>query len=455
MAHRAGIRNALVNTTGFEELGVPVFYAKPDSVTLHKDEPAIIVVPASPDAWHRVISDPHQHTTWLSAKDVFPGDQQLPIGDSLPVFFWGEGFEDGSQPFAELRNDGRILFYADIVAATLFMLSRYEEINSEYQDEHGRFPAKESVACKLGILDRPLVDEYGLILRHWIKHLLPGWQPVQHNFKVLLSHDIDYIQPFGRAQNFLLTFAGDLIQRHSLGSAYGTIKAGAGQVLNNDHNACIKGIDFLANASLEYGFHSTFNFLARKDADPFLGSGYDPRSKLVINQIQQLQKQGFEIGYHASYNTMNDLDMLIDEKKILVDVIGSDQIGGRYHYLRCRIPESLQNWDTAGLVFDSSLGFGEHEGFRCGTCHPYPYFDLVQDRQLTIQEIPLIVMDATLAGYRKFKPSEGIQRAVDLAQRCKKVEGIFTLLWHNTSTYSKWHAWVKPYREMLSTLAAL
>ena len=64
-----------------------------------------------------------------------------------------------------------------------------------------------------------------------------------------------------------------------------------------------------------------------------------------------------------------------------------------------------------------------------------------EDRELNIIEIPLIAMDGTLKTYRKLRIKEGSDSILKLKNRCRKVEGTFTLLWHNTSIYRGWEEW--------------
>ena len=47
----------------------------------------------------------------------------------------------------------------------------------------------------------------------------------------------------------------------------------------------------------------------------------------------------------------------------------------RQHYLRWRAPTTWQNWEDAGLDYDSTVGYADHVGFRAGTCYEYPIFN--------------------------------------------------------------------------------
>ncbi|MGI6455407.1 MAG: hypothetical protein ACOX5R_07245 [bacterium] len=86
---------------------------------------------------------------------------------------------------------------------------------------------------------------------------------------------------------------------------------------------------------------------------------------------------------------------------------------------------------------------------------PFKPFDIEQNRELDIVEIPLIVMEGTLRNYRNLTPEEGEERILTLAKRCKQVNGTFTLLWHNTSLQGDWKPWAEMYRRVLPQLAEM
>lgn len=448
LVQRASVTGGDPQDAGFERLGIPVHYAKPDQV--QPDRPGIIVVPCSDADWWALLERAPHSLDWLSANEVVPRGARLPFDDPILVLFWGEGFEDGGKPFAELRPDGIVVFYADIIAATFFMLSRWEETVVPARDEHERFPATASVAYKQGFLDRPVVDEYALILREWLKVLLPGWDPKRRSFSVKLSHDVDRIRSFPNWYAAIRTFGGDLLKRHSPRRAWQT---GVGAIFPHQ-NPCFKGVRFLAELSHEYGLgDDAFYFMAAGPGQ--FECSYDPASPLIRRCIEDLREQGFEIGFHAGYHTFNDPEQLAKEKARLDAVLGETRYGGRQHFLRFQVPHTWRHWEQVGLSYDSTMTYADHEGFRCGTCHPFRPFDVEQNRELDLWEWPLIVMDGTLHDYRGLTPEQSEARILKLARRCKQVEGTFTLLWHNSSLDGEWRPWAEVYRQVVRALAEM
>lgn len=69
----------------------------------------------------------------------------------------------------------------------------------------------------------------------------------------------------------------------------------------------------------------------------------------------------------------------------------------------------------------------------------FPVFDIEKGEELSLVERPLIVMEASLFGqnYMNLPHEEAFVHAKKLKEQCRKYEGNFTLLWHNSSFLSE------------------
>lgn len=448
IADRAGVVRGNPDGIGLEALDVSLAYSSLDQS--ESDDADIIIVPCADNAWCDLLEGTPHGLINIPPEETVPRGSQPPVHDALPVLFWGEGFEDGDRPFAEQRDDGKVVFYADIIASVFFMLSRWEETIIRDRDEHDRFPASSSLACKHGFLDRPIVDEYALIFREWLKITRPDWEPTQRSFAVNLSHDIDNIRRLSSGLIALRTVAADIIKRRSPGRAIRTAMA----AMNPRHDPFYQGIHHLVEVSRDFGMkNEVFNFLA--DGSGIYGGGYELEAPLIKQCIEYLRGEGFSIGLHASYETLNDPERLIQEKSDLDAITGESTYGGRQHFIRFKVPDTWQHWEQAGFVSDSTMIYADHQGFRCGTCHSYRPYDLKNDREFTVWEEPLIAMDTSLAHYRGYSPSEGESQILNLAEKCRRVEGNFTLLWHNFSYDEGWDPTGETYRRVVKRLAEL
>jgi hypothetical protein len=452
LAARAGLPpgGAAPLTNGFETLQLPVYYSSPESVPGRSS--ALIVVPCSDAAWEELLSSAPSSVAWIRSADALPPGSPRMLEDNIPALFWAGG-EGNSRPFVSTDGDGRVIFWADIVALTLFMLTRWEEIVVPARDAHQRFPAAASVACKQSFLERPVVDEYGLILRAWLKQLRPAWQPLPLRFSVKLSHDIDRIRSFRTTASAARTLLGDMVKRRSAHSAWHTVREAFSDSFNPPDSVSYRAIFSLADLSRQHNLESAFYFMA--DDSGILNADYKLAAPLLKRCIEQLSARGFEIGLHPGYETLNDVERLAREKSQLDAVLGQTEYGGRQHYLRFSVPGTWNDWEKVGLAYDSTLSYADHEGFRCGTCHSFAPFDLQKRCELRLRELPLIVMDATLRDYRHLDPQTGRRQVEMLARRCKQVGGTFTLLWHNSSLQREHSLWTEAYSQVLSFLDQL
>ena len=125
--------------------------------------------------------------------------------------------------------------------------------------------------------------------------------------------------------------------------------------------------------------------------------------------------------------------MIGREKSKLESVLSSTVTGSRQHYLRFSMPETWRHLASAGLRYDSTMGFADRAGFRMGWSGPLPVFDIGTQRELPLLEIPLTCMDVTLAVYEKIAPELALERLTNLLDAaCEASGGAFVFLWHNT-----------------------
>lgn len=451
LAKRVGAPANGALRTGFEGLSIAVHYDHPDGI--QAEQPSVIVKPCAPDALEMLLSRAPGTLSTVPAETLAPVDSALPFRSPMPVLLWGEGCEDGSRPFAEQREDGSVVFHADIVAAAVFMLSRWEETVVADRDEHGRFPAAASVAYKQGFLGRPIIDEYALILKEWLKFLVPRWDPEPLRFRLNVSCDIDATAAFHDPITAVRMLAGDLIKRRNPRLAWLTSLDAISQVVAPKRTSYFHNLMSMASLSREAALDSAFYFMAAEPARR--DSGYDPGSPPASHWIQSLQQRGFRVGFHPGYHTYDDVQRLAAEKKRLDAVLEGATSHSRQHYLRFRVPDTWRHLERVGVICDSTMGYASHEGFRCGTCHPFAPYDVEEDCPLALRELPVIVMDATLRSYRGFNPAEAEDRILQLARRCKRVSGTFTLVWHLSSLSARQLPWTRVYPRVIARLGRL
>ncbi len=350
---------------------------------------------------------PHAPALW--------SDHQLGIQD-LPILY-GEATMSST--------DDSIQLHADLIASSFFMLSRWEEVIDDQKDEHDRSTAAHSTAVKFGFLHRPIVNEYAELLWCLLQKAGYSGARTQRTFSAVVTHDIDQPYQWPNWQTNTKHIAGDLIKRrdlsmaiHNTQSLYRTTMLGAPDPYDQ-HQYLIDWAD-------RHGYQAYFNMIIsqRTRYDQSLPPS-DPR---YLAMIRRIEAHGHKIGFHPGYAVYLDADIFNQELNVLQSMVRQKIISGRQHYLRFKVPHTWRLWDQAGLEWESSMGYTQMPGFRCGTCYTYTVFDCLLRKKLKVKEKPLLLMDATLIYYLKHWDH---QHLIDLKQACKKHGGEWVTIWHN------------------------
>lgn len=337
-------------------------------------------------------------------------------------------------------------FHYDVLGLTYWMLSRLEEIDSNNLDGHGRFPAVASHAYKHGYLERPIVDEWLHILGQVIQRTWPQLKMRQHQFELTLSHDVDHPSRYGflRPRALLSEMARGLLRRRNLGEVlmapWINFKTRYTLHSSDPYNT----FEWIMDMSDKRGLCSAFYFIcgrtnASKDAN------YNPEHPAIRELIRNIHARGHEIGLHPSYETYKSPEIIRAEAQRLRGICHAEGVnqpiwGGRMHYLRWAQPITMNAWQEAGMDYDSTLGYADLPGFRCGTCFEYPAFDPVQGQQLELRIRPLIAMECTITASRYMGLGLGeraLEKFTALARACRSVNGRYALLWHNSELSTK------------------
>ncbi|MCC6413746.1 MAG: polysaccharide deacetylase family protein [Saprospiraceae bacterium] len=327
----------------------------------------------------------------------------------------------------------------DLVASAFFMLSRWEEFVVTERDAHGRFPANASIAVKYGFLNRPVVDEYASLIRHFLLQL--GWNepfPAK-TFTVVPTHDVDHPLLWWKPMDRLRTLAGSFRREHPLEEIRWWFR--------QSHDP-YDSFDELMDLSEKNGWASRFNFmgLRPKSSDAW----YPLDHPFVTSLIKRIRERGHFIGFHPSYEAFEDENLFKNELQSIRDVSDEAVFTGRQHYLRFAVPETWNRWQNAGMQTDSSMGYAEIPGFRCGICRSFPVFDVLKRKRLDLLEQPLLFMDVSLALYQKTSVKEALKQAMALRANVEKHGGEWVVLWHNSSWNTPfWEPWKAVYKEII------
>jgi peptidoglycan/xylan/chitin deacetylase (PgdA/CDA1 family) len=244
--------------------------------------------------------------------------------------------------------------------------------------------------------------------------------PENKQFAVCLTHDVDEIYPpYGHILYSSLT---SLKKRD-----FEKIREQVFWKLHGKDKSPYRNFKKIMDLEEKYGARSSFYFLATNaDIRRFRYPIED-----LKNDLEQInERKGWEVGLHGGYYAYNDYEKIMREKQRLEQVLGRKVTGYRNHYLRFQVPGSWEKLEKAGFKYDTTLGYSERVGFRNGICYPFRPFNLNNDRELSILEIPLALMDCTL-----FESVKTYNEAWDLAKRLidrvASYKGVLCLNWHS------------------------
>ena len=333
---------------------------------------------------------------------------------------------------------------ADVAGSAFLWLARYaEHARGAPRDAHGRATFAASWQAAHGLAAVPVVDVLREALAARLRdHPATSGLPIAHPtygaasdgsgaaaWALCPTCDIDALRKWraGIVRRDVLRAAHE--RRPGLAGA-----AAAGWIASHlaRRDPMLVGIDRVAAAAERVGGTATF-FV--KAAAPTV---YDTPYRLASSAFRRVRARiaAHEIGLHPSYASVSSVERLLVERARLERAVssatGRPVTSVRQHYLRHDGPPTLRAHADAGFALDATLGWAEHEGFRCATTHPHRLFDLDANAATGVWELPLALMDATFAGYRALPPEAIAASTAILLAAAQRYRGVVVGLWHNT-----------------------
>jgi len=234
---------------------------------------------------------------------------------------------------------------------------------------------------------------------------------------VCLTHDVDRIR---KSYQYLTQTAKSLLK--------GNFKSGFYHFFSIFKKNPYWNFKKIISIERKYKVKSTFFFLNESiKLDLFNPSNwklslgrYSFDEQKVKQMIRWLDKNGWEIGLHGSYNSYKSSDLLKKEKLELENILGHEVLGIRQHYLNLnKLTWELQA--KAGFRYDASFGFTKKIGFRDKKFRPF--HPLKDFPKFTV--FPLAIMDSCLMH------KENIKKAyLGVINKAMKNNGLLVLNWH-------------------------
>ncbi|HMQ47463.1 MAG TPA: polysaccharide deacetylase family protein [Saprospiraceae bacterium] len=398
-----------------------VFYKASHAARLNYSHAAV----ATPEVWI-------PNSGFLEESAIRPIHLQVGLVEAMPAFFFQKE-ERASLPF-------------DLFAMVFYLVSRYEEYLDFEGDAHGRYQSAHSIAHKGHFLDRPLVDEWSLLLLDKIKRLFADFSYQKKPFRFLPTYDIDLAwayrhRPLWRAIPALARDIG-LLRLNALQWRW--------KAWQNADTDPFFTYPMMLSIHERLGLKPIFFFLLG-DYGAF-DKNISPDHPALQGLIQHLAEK-YETGIHPSYQSNKDASILYREVSRLEAILDHKPVlKSRQHYLKLRFPDTYRQLLAAGIREDYSMGYAACTGFRAGIARPFYWYDLEKEQKTDLLIVPFAAMDVTLKQYLKWDIPRANQEIAGLIEKVRQVGGQFTLLWHNSSFSSVdgWTGWGEVHEKALS-----
>ncbi len=403
-----------------------------------------------------------------------PGDSDKPVVIVPSCFFedsfYGSRDSAPSLPLKELKNeilflygDSRIernekqtVIYADLIASAYFLVTRYDEAFFETErDAHKRPIGKRSFKEKAGILNRPLVDEYGEFLREELRRHgieLSEKRGLNH---VYLTHDVDHPwMDYSLADGIKQSAKNVLIYRmldvSPFFNSLGLFK----------WNSC-DTFDWM----LQQDDRVKKAFSGRADDVYFIIGACEKTAltykywddKKAIRLIRKLQEKASILGIHASYESSADPTLFVEEQDNLQKRFSLRISANRNHYLMSNDVEWLRVLEENGVTDDFTMGYADTTGFRLSTTRPVRWINPRKKKLFHLVLHPLSVMDGTLysSQYMGLEKDGVKKEIIRMIECCRRYHGDFVMLLHNDVINDGRYRWFREvYQETMEYLCA-
>ncbi|MEJ2583731.1 MAG: polysaccharide deacetylase family protein [Robiginitalea sp.] len=324
---------------------------------------------------------------------------QIEAWDELPCFF--RTGERSNLPF-------------DILAASFYLLSRYEEYLPHVKDLHGRFPPRESLAFQHGFLRKPLVDLWAYKFLDALRERFPDIEVAGPSYRFTPVVDVTTSHCFAH-RGFFRGLAGFMLDlsRFRLKRIWERIRVWfrpASDPYNNYENLIALDQKFRLRTMFFFQFaeYSTYD----KNVSP-----YNNAFRYLIKSVADYCIVSLAVSYTAS----EDLETLKEEKKRLSEVLHRPVKYSRIRYNRVDIPQTYRSLIEAEFTRDYSLGYTHEIGFKASTCTPFFFYDIALESQQPIKVCPFAFHDYALL---KYTTEESLWKDLDeIYRNVKAVHG--------------------------------
>jgi len=345
--------------------------------------------------------------------------------NGLPAFF----ATPGSIPF-------------DLLAASFYLITRYEEYGSAAFDEYGRYDHTASLAWQHNFLRLPLVN---LWITELYKECFPAFAYKKPPFIFVPTYDVDIAWSYLHRPVWtnVLGFYRDLLR----GDFDKVVERG--NVYSGWKKDPFDTFNWLDALHDRLGLQPVYFLLMILRRGPY-DKNLPARSKALQKLYARLSER-YAVGLHPSWQSGTEEYLLQEEKKRLEGITGHPITSSRNHYLRFCVPHGYRRLLEAGMRNDYSMAYATVNGFRASYTLPFFWYDLGRDQQTELCVHPFCYMEANSFFEQKYTPAQAMEELQYYNDIIKQTGGVYTTLFHNhfLTEQPQWRPWREMYLQFL------
>lgn len=348
------------------------------------------------------------------------------------------------------KEFGKIFFKAhgevpfDLLSASFWLITRYEEYLPFKQDKYNRFDVKNSLAFQYDFMDMPLVN---LWLEQFKKVLLVKYPDLKfktHQYSYISTIDIDNAYKF-KFKGIMREAGGYL--KSIVTRNFKEIKERTSVVLNKKTDP-FDSYEFLLDVQKRNNLNVLYFFLL---GDYGVNDKNHPANNKDFQILIKHLADYAHIGIHPSYKSNNDLNQLKIEVNRLANITHRDIKNSRQHFAILKFPETYQALLQTGVTADYSMGYGNYNGFRASFCIPYNWYDMDAEQETPLVIHPFCIIETTLRFTNKATETTAMQFVKPIIDEVKKYGGELVTIIHNDTmgSVSEWKGWKDVYEQIV------
>lgn len=324
----------------------------------------------------------------------------------------------------------------DLLSASFYLLSRYEEYLPHQTDAYNRYAPEQSLAYRDGFLQQPLINRWmkefrDSLARFFVQENLP-----RKRFRFQPTYDIDiaYAYRYHPLWKSVLGFYKDLLTGHldrvlERGNVYsGRVKDPFDVYawLDDLHRQGVRPIFFLLG--LLQNSPEDRNLLLKNKA---------------IRRLYRALSEHYQSGWHPSRESGKQAGLFQREKQALEQLIKQPLYHSRFHYLSFQLPGDYRKLAAAGIQYDYSMGYGSVNGFRASYADPFYWFDLEENKTTSLLVHPFCFMDSAAFFGEGLDADAAGKELQAFADTLRGLNAHMTIIAHNhfLTEQPKWLHW--------------